>query len=62
VRRSTLEEVINEALPQGLRQMTGPAPPSAPYRTRTVSLGRCLVGDLDDIAEVLAGAEGEIFS
>jgi hypothetical protein len=42
--------------------MTAPTPPSAPYQTRTVSLGRCLVGDLDDIAEVLAVAEGENFA
>jgi hypothetical protein len=61
-RRATLKEVVNEALRQGLRQMTAPTPPSAPYQTRTVSLGRCLVGDLDNIAEVLAVAEGENFS
>jgi hypothetical protein len=61
VRRSTLKEVVNESLRQGLTQMTAPAPPSAPYRTRTVSLGRCLVGDLDDVAEVLTLAEGENF-
>jgi len=60
-RRATLKEVVNEALRHGLRQMTAPAP-GAPYRTRTVSLGRCLVGDLDDIAEVLAVAEGENFA
>jgi hypothetical protein len=42
--------------------MTAPPPASAPYRTRTVSLGRCLVGDLDDVAEVLTLGEGENFS
>jgi len=62
VRRSTLKEVVNEALRQGLRQMTAAPPASAPCRTRTVSLGRCLVGELDDIAEVLTLAEGENFS
>jgi len=61
-RRATLKEVVNEALRQGLRQMTAPAPPSAPYRTGTVSLGRCLVGDLNDVSEVVAVAEGENFA
>jgi hypothetical protein len=58
-RRATLKHVVNEALRQGLKQMTAPAPRGAPYRTRTVSLGRCLVGSIDDVADVLALAEGE---
>jgi hypothetical protein len=62
VRRATLKQVANEALRRGLSQMTAPAPRGEPYRTRTVSLGRCLVGDLDDVSEVLAIAEGEDFS
>ena len=61
-RRATLKQLVNEALRQGLKQMTAPAPRGAPYRTRTVSLGRCLVGDLDDVSEVLAVAEGDDFS
>ena len=31
------------------------------YRTPAVDLGRCRVGSLDDVAEVLAVAEGEDF-
>ena len=31
------------------------------YRTRSVSLGRCLIGSIDDTAEALAIAEGENF-
>jgi len=62
VRQGTLKDVVNEALRQGLRQMTAPAPRGAPYRTQTVSLGRCLIGDLDDVSEVLAVAEGENFA
>jgi hypothetical protein len=33
----------------------------APQRTGAVSLGRCLIGDLDDVAETLVVAEGEAF-
>ncbi len=32
-----------------------------PYRSRAVVLGRCRFGSLDDVAEVLAVAEGESF-
>ncbi len=58
-RRLSLKQLVNEALRQGLQQMTSPAPPRQPYCTPEVSLGRCLVGSIDDVAEVLAIAEGE---
>lgn len=61
-RRATLKQVINDALRQGLRDMTAPAQRGAPYRTRSVSLGRCLAANLDDVAEALAIAEGEDFA
>ncbi|MCP4655459.1 MAG: hypothetical protein GY856_08580, partial [bacterium] len=32
-----------------------------PYRIRPFSSGRCLLDDLDNVAEVLASAEGEDF-
>ena len=54
--------MVNEALRQGLNEMATPPKRSKPYQTRTVSLGRCLVGSLDDISEVLAVAEGEDFN
>jgi hypothetical protein len=59
-RRTTLKAVVNEALRQGLRQLETPAPRQA-YRTPSVSLGRCLLGSLDDVSEALALAEGESF-
>ena len=46
---------------QGLRKMMAPRRRSKLYRTRAVSLGRCLVGSVDDVAEALAIAEGEAF-
>ena len=33
--------------------------PHGNYQTRSVSLGRCLIGSIDDTAEALAVAEGE---
>ena len=57
----SLEAVVNDALRQGLRQMMTQSGPPAPYRTPTVDLGRCLVGSLDDVAEVLAVVESEQF-
>jgi hypothetical protein len=56
-----LKQAVNEALRRGLRQMAEPQGRRTPYRTPTVSLGRCLVGSLDDVAEALAVAEGEAF-
>ena len=35
--------------------------PQDNYQTRSVDLGRCLIGSIDDTAEVLAIAEGEDF-
>jgi hypothetical protein len=35
--------------------------PRGNYQTRAVDLGRCLIGSIDDVAEVLAIAEGEDF-
>lgn len=60
-RKASLKTVVNEALRQGLSHMTKPAAPPQPYRTPVVSLGRCLVGNLDDVADVLAVAESERF-
>ena len=61
-RKSSLKAVVNEALRQGLGRMAAPtALPRKPFRTRTLSLGKCLVGNLDNVAEVLAIAEGEHF-
>jgi hypothetical protein len=56
-----LKQAVNEALRRGLRQMAEPERGPTHYHTATVSLGRCLVGSLDDVAEALAAAEGEAF-
>lgn len=58
-RKAGLKETVNEALRQGLRQMTTPPPRRKPYQTPSWDLGKCLVDNLDKISEVLAYAEGE---
>ena len=55
----SLKQLVNDALRAGLQQLSGPQRKNKPYRMPTVSLGRCLVGSLDDVADVLAVAEGE---
>lgn len=61
-RKATLKAVVNDALRQGLGRMAAPpAAPRKPFRTRILPLGRCLVGSIDNVAEVLAVAEGERF-
>ena len=60
VRRASLKTVVNDAMRQGLKEILAPpARHKKPFRTKSVSLGRCLVGNLDDVAEVLAAAEDE---
>jgi len=61
-RRASLKQIVNDALRQGLGQLSSPPPlPRRPFHTKAVSLGRCLVGNVDNVAEVLAVAEGETF-
>ena len=55
----SFKAAVNNALRLGLRQMATPAAPPAHYRTPIVNLGRCLVGNLDDVAEAHAAAEEE---
>ena len=56
-----LKQIINEALRRGLNQMSEEGKPQDNYQTRSVDLGRCLIGSIDDTSEVLAIAEGEDF-
>ena len=58
-RHARLKEVVNEALREGLRHMTARRQPQKMFKTRTVDLGRCLIGSVDDVTEALAIAEGE---
>ena len=57
----SLKELVNEALRRGLRQMASRSQRREPFRTRVVTLGRCKLGSIDNISEVLATAEDESF-
>lgn len=57
----SFKQLVNEALRRGLSELTSPPPRRKAYRTPAVNLGRCLIGNLDDVAEALAVAEGESF-
>ena len=58
-RKDSFKAVVNEALRQGLRRMSAPPELPQPYTIQPVSLGRCLLPNVDNIAEVLAVAEGD---
>jgi hypothetical protein len=60
-RKLGYKALVNEALRQGLKEMTRPPRALKPYKTKSVSLGRCFVRGLDEISEALAIAEGEDF-
>jgi len=60
-RRASLKAVVNEALRQGLPRMASRTRPRQRFETKSVDLGGCLVGNVDDVAEALAVAEGEAF-
>lgn len=58
-RGATLREIVNQALREGLPQLEAPDDPRKSHTTKAVSLGGCLIGNLDDVAEVLAVAVAE---
>ena len=60
-RNAGLKDLINEALRRGLYDMASPPKQRAVFRTRSVDLGRPRLANFDNIAEVLAIAEGEDF-
>lgn len=60
--KKSFKQIVNDALRAGLEQQGRPPRRTARFRTGSAKLGRCLVGDIDDVAEVLAVAEGESFS
>ena len=59
--RGTRKKMINEALRRGLHNMNASPERRKKYPTRPVNMGRVLVADINNIADVLAIAEGEDF-
>ena len=58
-RNLTLKEVVNQALREGLEQMEMPPKGNKPFRTRPLDVGQPLVGNVDNIAEVISLLEGD---
>lgn len=55
------KQIVNRALRMGLRELTTPDRKRRRFRTQSADLGRCLIGNLDDVTQALAIAEGEAF-
>ena len=60
-RGASPRKLVNEGLCQGLKIMDTPKRNQTPLRTTSVDLGPCLLGNVDNVAEILAIAEGESF-
>jgi Ribbon-helix-helix protein, copG family len=57
----SLKELINDALRRGLREMGTRPKRREPFRTQPIEGVTPLLDNIDNIAEVLAYAEGEDF-
>ena len=55
-------EFVNDVLRRGLNEMRTPAKRREPFRTRSVSLGRSRLPNIDNVTEGLAITEGESFN
>ena len=60
-RRESLRDLVNEGLRRGLAQLAGRPKRQEPFRTTSAALGRCLIGNVDNVSDALAIAEGESF-
>lgn len=56
-----IKDLVNLALREGLKNLTMPSKKRTRFQTRSVNLGACRTANVDNIAEVLAVAEGESF-
>ena len=57
----SLKQIVNTALRAGLLQLTKQDRPRRRFRTQKADLGRCLIGNIDDVVGALAIGEGEAF-
>jgi predicted CopG family antitoxin len=58
-RDASLEDIIDEAIRRGLRDMAMAPQRREPFRTRSADVGEMLIPDIDNAAEVLALIEGD---
>ena len=59
--KGSLKQIVNNLLREGLKSVNALPQKRQVHRTRSVCLGRCLIGSIDDVSEALAVAEGEDF-
>jgi hypothetical protein len=55
-----LKELVNDLVRRGIKDMNAPPKKKAPFRTKSVDLGKPLI-DVTNVAEALAIAEGDAF-
>jgi metal-responsive CopG/Arc/MetJ family transcriptional regulator len=55
-RRTSRRQLVNEALREGLARLEAA---HRRHTTKAVSLGRCLIEGVDDVAAAVTAAEGE---
>jgi hypothetical protein len=60
-RGGQFKSLVNDLLREGLRRQQARPARRAPFRTRSVDLGRARATTLDNLGEVLAIAEGDGF-
>jgi hypothetical protein len=53
--------LVNLVLREGIKYMMAPEKKRKVFQTRSVDLGSCRTANVDNVAEVLAVAEGESF-
>lgn len=58
-KRITLKEAVNSVLRRGFAAPESSQSETKPFKTRSVSVGRLKIQNLDNIGEVLAQLEGE---
>lgn len=58
-RGGSLKDIVNEALREGLKRAGTRPRRRKSFRTTPCDLGPCLLGNVDNVAEVLAVVEGE---
>ncbi len=60
-RDTSLKDLVNEALRRGLREMGVRPEKRAPFRTQPIEGIKPLFDNFDNVADVIAYAEGEAF-
>jgi hypothetical protein len=59
--RRSMKEVVNEALRVGLARLVAPSKVGEAFRTKPLDVGRCVLPNVDSIADTLVVAEGNKF-